>query len=455
MKWLIINTESFSLAGVKNRVAINSRGKAVRQDVSFTDLPCVVRKFLSAFPKPFIVLDESSKIKSNVPMEENDKSTRTRLIKLLSKFGDRMIMTATVMSKSPLNVIDQYDFLREGYFPENMYEFAERYCVMVTIRVGRGRRVLISKKDYAAVRKRLVNAYQKGGEARLKAARESIYKQYTIDYAKQEHIIKHKEYTPFLNEVELIKRIAPDTMFVKRKDVFDISFEKFVHEPIMRPVELSAQAKKVGNELVKIGFTDKLTLGRAPALELMVRLQDICNGFEPVRNANTGMLSYEPFKENPKINELMELLEEIDAYNNQCVVWSSRKLLVRACADAFTRAGISFSVYDGDTKESDKKEAERKFTNREVQILLANQASGGYGLDFLGDCDYSIALCVDESVEKFYQMQHRILRGQLRAPKFMYAIYVKGSVEEKQWDSLRVGKDLLSAENNKDVFKFA
>jgi len=457
MKFLIINTEAFSPRGVKQQ-----------KTVSFNDLPWVVRKFLSVFTRPFIVLDESSKIKVNDPMKEEKKSSRTRLIKQLNKYGDRCIMTGTLMSKSPVNVYDQYEFLQEGYFPESMWEFAEKYSVRETIRVGRGRRVCIGQKDYENIRSRLVNAYNRGGETQLEAAKSSLFKQYTIDYAKQEHIIRHRKYTPFLNKNELLRRIAPDTIFVKREDIFDIKHDKFVKEPIMRPVELSKEAKRIGNELIKVGFTDNLVLGKAAALELQMRLQDICNGFEPVNidsdydkkdwadkdNKPDRQVAHRPFKENAKVDELMELLEEIDVGKNQVVVWSSRKLFLRACADAFTGAGISYVVYDGSAKDNKKEEAEKRFKNREAQVFLANQASGAYGLNCLSDCSYVIWTCIDGSVEKYHQAMSRVLRGQLRAPKFAYAIYAAGSIEERQWEAIRVGQELIGAENREEIFKF-
>jgi SNF2 family DNA or RNA helicase len=452
MKWLVINTESFSPTGLKKRVIISPKGKVQKADVSFEDLPWVVRKFLSVFKSPFIILDECSKCKVNVPMKENDKSSRTRLIKLLNKFGDRMIMTGTLMSKSPLNVMDPFEFLQEGYFPESMYEFAEKYCVMMTIHVGRGRRVLIGQKDYKEIRTRLKNAYIRGGEGQLEAAKCSIYRHYHIDHAKQEHIIKHRKYTPFLNKEEIMRRIAKDTIFVRREDIFDIKYEKFVKEPIMRPVRLSMEAKRIINELVELGFTDKLVLGKVPALELMHRVQDVCNGFEPVKDVDTGVVSHISLKENAKVDTLMELLEEIDVEKNQVVIWSSRKLLIRACADAFTANGISYVIYDGDAKDSDKEEAEKKFENKEVQVFLANQASGAYGLNCLANCGYMVWMCVDESVEKYRQAMSRILRGQLAAPKFAYAIYAEGSIEERQWEALRVGQELLDTENYKETF---
>ena len=454
MKFLIINTEAFSPKGVKQRVTITPSGKKKKLDVTLNDLPWVIRKFLSVFSKPFIILDEASKIKTNTAMAESDKSTRTRIIKLLNKFGHRCIMSGTFMSKSPLNLVDPYGFLREGYFPENMWEFAERYCVMMTIRVGRGRRVLINQNDWKTIRMRLKNAYLRGGELQLEATKGTIFRQYAIDYAKQEHIIKHREYTPFLNKAELIKRIAPDTIFVERKDIFDVSFDKFVKEPIMRSVELSSEAKRIGNQLVELGFTDNLTLGKSAALELQPRLQDVCNGFEPIKNNETGEITYRKLKENPKLDGLMELLDEIGVEHNQVAVWSSRKLLIKACGEAFEKAGISYTLYDGGATNAEKEEAERKVKDKEVQVFLGNQASGAYGLNCLKNFNYKIILCVDGSVERHYQVLHRILRGQLIAPKFAYGLYVKGSLEERQWKSLRVGQELISTDNGKDIFQF-
>jgi hypothetical protein len=442
MKWLVINTEAFSPKGLKQK-----------KTVSFEDLPWIVRKFLSVFPQPFIILDECSRIKVNTPMKEANKSTRTRLIKLLNKFGHRCAMTGTLMSKSPLNVVDPFGFLKEGYFPESMWALAETYCVMETIRIGRGRRVLISQKDYAAIRTRLKNAFIRGGEAQLEAAKESVFKQFAINYAKQEHIIRHRKYTPFVNEQELLRRIAPDTLFVRREDVFDIQFDKFVKEPIMRPVQLSGEAKRIADNLIELGFTDRLVLGKAPALELLTRLQDICNGFEPVKD-DEGKVSYRPFSENPKLDECIALMDEIDVSRNQIVVWASRRNMLDVCASRFEKEGYTFVRYDGSASDAEKESAEQAFVKREASIFLANQASGAYGLNCLSQCSYAVYMCVDGSVEKYHQSQHRILRGQLTAPKFSYAIYAGGTIEERQWTALKVGKELIEADNRKEKFIF-
>jgi SNF2 family DNA or RNA helicase len=373
-------------------------------------------------------------------------------------------MTATLKSKSPLNVYDQFNFLKEDYFPETMYEFAERYCIMETLRFSQGRRVLITENDYTKIRDRLADAWQRGGEKLLTVVMGKVADEYGINFAKQRHIMEHREYAPFINQQELLDRIAPVTMRVRRKDVFDVTHDHFVKHPIMRPVELSDEAKRIANELVKLGFTDNFTLDKAPALELFIRLQDVCNGFEPIeREADYDTLDcfaekpkriidYRPLSVNPKLDALTELLEEIDVENNQVVVWSSRKLLIRACKDRFEAEGLSFVVYDGSANEKEKAEAERRFMSNEARVFLANPASGAYGLNCLARCAYAVYICINDSVEQYYQSLHRILRGQLTAPKFTYHLYARGTVEERQLRSLAVGRELIEERNHKSLF---
>jgi hypothetical protein len=438
--------------------------------VSITDLPWVVRQFLSVYPYPFITLDESSRIKTNTPMAEDKKSTRTRLVKLLSSFGERCILTGTLKSKSPVNVLDQFEFLSKGFFPESMWEFAENYCILETIIAGKtARRVLIRENTYHELRGYLKRSYVRGGEGQLRAAKESLFRDHGINFPKAEHILRNKKYSPFINQAELLKRIAPVTMVVRREDVFDVRFDQLVMNPIMRPVELSAQGKRLIKELVKLGFTDRFVLGKAPALELMLRVQDVCNGFEPIDSNPVydqldvfdqddppkREIAYRPLAENPKLESLMELLEEIGVEANQVVVWCSRRLLLRACADRFAADGISFVRYDGATSAQEKAEAAKRFEDGEARVFLANPASAAYGLNCLANCAYAVFICIDDSVERYHQARSRILRGQLTAPKFSYHIYAKGSMEERQLSRLRAGQELLSDANTQDVFDVA
>jgi hypothetical protein len=471
MKWLVVPLEAFSPRGVKGRKTVNPRtGRQIASGVTDEDLPWAVREFLAAFPRPFIALDESSKIKTNAPMDEKKKSTRTRIVKLLNKRGERCIMTGTLKSKSPVNVYDQFDFLRSGYFPESMWEFAERYCVMETIFAGgERRRVLMSEKSWRETRERFKRAYARGlnmggtasAEDVLRLSKDSVFREKAVSAANAEHIVRNQKYSPFVNQAELLRRIKPAALIVRRKDVFDISHEKFVMNPILRPVELADQGKKIIKRLVDVGFTDHYTLGRAPALELFHRIQDVCNGFEPIEeplpdgaDRPERVITHRPLGSNPKLDALMELLDEIGE-DSQAAVWCSRKLLIRACAERFEKEGVSFVRYDGDIDDAGREEAQKRFAGDNARIFLANPASAAYGLNCLAKCSYAVFICVDDSVERYHQATLRLLRGELQAPKFSYHIYARGTMEERQLERLRAGRELLTDSNARSLFDVA
>lgn len=469
-KFLIVNTEAFSPTGL---------GK--QKNITAEDLPPIVKTFLSACPEPLIILDESSKIKTNQPCKEQDKSTRTRLIKTLNKFGHRLALTGTLMSKSPLNLIDQYQFLTPRAFPENVWEFSEKYCVMETIRVGRGRRVLIpetvskgyDRSSWNGVRRRLSNAYAAGGEGRLALAKSSIYNELGINSENLDWIIQHKEYTPFKNVEKLMKRVDKCTATVTREEAFDTSYEKFIKEPIIRKVEMTEEQERLYKQFVKLGFTDTYTLGKAAALELEIRLLDVLNGFNPVTpcidcDKFSGCLRnscpfrneceepkavFEPLKENPKVDALMELIDEIDS-KEQIVIWSARKNVISAVTARLDKEDISYRVYTGEQNDKERAEAQELFLNKKIRVIIANQRTCAYGINFMGRCNYEIYLCANNSVEEDYQSRNRLLRAEIKTPKYAYRLCFPGTVEERIYRSLALGKDLIdSTANTRDKFE--
>jgi SNF2 family DNA or RNA helicase len=270
-----------------------------------------------------------------------------------------------------------------------------------------------------------------------------------------DHIMEHKKYYPFRNQNELYERINPATVTIERSDVFDVSYDKHVYEPIPRPVKIEGRAFKVAAELIKAGFTDRFVLGRAAALELMLRLQDVCNGFEPVKKEETDVTTFVPFKDNPKLDALMELLDEIGTEENQVVVWCSRTNAMDSILERLSKEGISAVRYSGAENDTQKRAAEGDFVSGKAQVFVANQQAAGYGLNCLRDCNYMVWYSINDSTEQYAQAQHRILRGASKTPKFAYALYVEGSVEQRSMLRLALGQTLLSAKNTKEMFDFA
>ena len=471
-KFVIINTEAFSKSGLKKQ-----------KQVTEEDLPLLVQSFLAACPDPFIVLDESSRIKTNTPVVENKKSTRTRCIKLLSKYGERMALTGTLTSKSPLNMVDQYQYLDKEAFPEGMFALAEKYCIMMTLRTQRGARVLLpehsgkeDRNSWHGIRGRLSRAYAIGGLGRLTLSMDSVSRELGISRDNLWWIICHKKYKPFKSIAPLMKRYEYCTEVVSREDAFDTTLEKYIEHPIVRKVKLSDEAKKLYTQLVTLGFTDNLVLGKAAALELSQRLMDVCNGFEPISSClsceeegrgdnilhnlcplhaecKKPKATYEPLKENPKLDAVMELVEEIDPEEHQIVIWSCRTNFMELLANTLNEAGIPTCCFSGQQNDKQKKDTREGFMEGRYRICIANQQSAAYGVNFMKNCDYTIYACSNSSVEYDYQSRRRFLRGITRRMKYAYRIYVEGSVEERIYSSLDLGDDLIGETNSKEVFE--
>ena len=152
------------------------------------EIPEEVEQYINSCEiEPFIILDESSKIKTNNPCKESKKSKRTQAILKLNKTGQRCILTGTFMSKSPVNAYDQMNFLKDGFFPESIFSFAEHYVVRRTLPSVRGARITITQKDYETIRKRLLRF--KDNEVMLNNAIDSVCSFYGVSIEDCRHIM--------------------------------------------------------------------------------------------------------------------------------------------------------------------------------------------------------------------------------------------------------------------------
>ena len=390
----------------------------------------------------FIILDESSKIKTNNPCKDSKKSKRTQSILKLNKIGHRCILTGTFMSKTPVNAYDQMNFLKDGFFPESMFAFTERYELRRNLPSVRGARITLPEKDYFVIRKKLERS--KSDPYLLSSAMDAIKSFYGLNREDCMHILKHPEYTPFKNIDELWSRIGDTCIHLKKGDILDIPPKVYK----TYTVDLTKEQKKLYLPLPNQHCTDNITVDNG--LKLYLRFQDICNGYEPVETEETVIVNGEekhkvelvPLKENPKLDLLEELVEEIG--EEQIVIWCSRARLLHDAKERLANAGYTCGVYDGKVKREDREKDYTAFENKEIQILFANQASGAYGLDGLKKANYAIYLCNSYSVEQREQSEDRIYRGLVKENKYIIDITCQGTCEDRVVESLKQGKELLS-----------
>ena len=405
-------------------------------------IPEEVKQYITANKGDiFTVLDESSKIKCNEPCKETKMSKRAQAVLKLNKIGERCILTGTFMSKSPVNAYNQMNFLKDGFFPESMYAFAERYVIRRTLQNVRGARITITQKDYEVIRRKLLRF--KDDQNCLAGAMDGIYSFYGITREDCFHILQHEEYTPFKNLDELWRRIGDNVVKVDRKDLFDIPPKLYK----TYNVELTAEQKKLYLQLQNQHCTDKVVVDNG--LKLYLRFQDICNGYEPVdgeeyfdkEGKKHNRVDLVPLKENPKLDMLEEIMEEIG--DKQVVVWCSRSRLLYDARNRLQELGYTCGVYDGKVGNDEREKDYEAFGRGNIQILFVNQASGAYGLDGLKKADYAVYLCSSYSVEQRVQSEDRIYRGEVKTNKYIIDITCKRTCEDKVVEALKQGKELV------------
>ena len=398
----------------------------------------------------FTVLDESSKIKTNNPCKESKKSKRTQAILRLNRIGERCILTGTFMSKSPVNAYDQMNFLSPGFFSESMYAFAERYEIRRSLPSVHGARITITPKDYEIIRKRLMK--YKDNEFGLLGAMNSIKSYYGISKEDCIHIMNNPEYTPFKNMDELWNRIGDVCTRVDRSSA-NLPETKVYKT---HNVELTKEQLKLYLQLQNQHCTDNVTVDNG--LKLYLRFQDICNGYEPVETeelteSGHHIVKLIPLKENPKLDMLEEIVEDIG--DKQIVVWCSRTTLLYDAEKRLREKGYTTAIYDGKIDKKEREEGYKSFTEGKTQIIFLNQASGAYGLDGLKEADYAIYLCNSYSVEQRAQSEDRIHRGMVSRSKYIIDITCAGTCEQRVTEALKLGQELIdSGVTDPEIFRY-
>ena len=413
-------------------------------------VPEIVKKYLDSCEKePLIILDESSRIKTNTPVKDDTcKSQRTQAILHLNNIGERCILTGTFMSTSPMNAYDQVKFLQDDFFTEGMYEFSEKYEIKMNMHLKRKTvRALITPEVYRRVRNKLVAC--KNDVTKLAGVMDYAYRSYGISKDSCIAIIKSPEFTTRKNIDKLWKRLEGLIYRFTKDQVVDLPPK--VYSEIK--IQLSEEQKKLYLQLQNLHCTDNVVVGNN-ALTLYHRFQDICNGFEPVEEPIevteveedkevSKNIVLKKLKENPKLNALLEVIEQLG--NEQAVIWCSRSSLLYEIFNTLQTKGYKVGVYDGKVNRKQRDEYYNGFKNKTVQFLIANQASASYGLDGLKDANYAVYVCNSYSSELRAQSEDRIYRGEIKNSKFIIDITMEGTCEQKVMHALKEGKELINS----------
>lgn len=197
---------------------------------------------------------------------------------------------------------------------------------------------------------------------------------------------------PFIQE-----RLARMSFFISKKEalpdlpekVYDIrevemsSKQILVYEKIATELQYKIDAELAASD----GKPDAMTVNNI--LTQLLRLAQITSGFITYDAVYDNGVEIRPkrierFKEQPKINAVLELLKERQQFE-KTLIWACFESDILALQQAVEDAGYKYVMFYGKTSENERKEAEYLFNhNDEYTVFIGNAAAGGTGLNLLG-----------------------------------------------------------------------
>ena len=329
------------------------------------------KKFLDSH-RTLMAVDESTTIK-------NPDAKRTKNIcnlSILSKY--RRILTGSPVTKSPLDLYKQCDFLKEELLGHgSYYTFRTRYAIMKTANFG-GKSIQI--------------------------------------------VVGYK------NLNELSEKLRPFSYRVLKDDCLDLPDKIYMK----RSVQLSLEQKKVYEQMKQMALAEMngKMMSTATVLTQLMRLHQItCGHF----TADDG--SIQKIKSN-RLDELMDVLEEIEG---KVVIWAHYQNDVETIVEHLKKKYGDNSIVDyyGRTRPENRQSNIDKFQKDEgCRFFIGTPATGGYGIT-LTQASNVIYYSNGYDLEKRMQSEDRAHRiGQKKSVTYVDMI-ADDTVDEKIVKSLR------------------
>jgi len=335
-------------------------------------------KFLSCH-KAMLVVDESTTIK-------NREAKRTKNICKLAEYTRyRRILTGSPVTKSPLDLFTQCEFLEHELLEHSsFYTFRQRYAIMRKMNFG-GRSVEIP-----------------------------------IGYR---------------NLPELSEKLKAFSYRVLKDDCLDLPPKTFMK----RVIQLSPDQLRAYNQMkqMALAYLNGKSMTTATVLTQLMRLQQItCGHFK----ADDGTI--QEIKNN-RIDELINVLDEVEG---KVVIWAHWQrdvnLIIKALVKEF---GNGCCVdYFGLTPQNERQQNIKKFQEDDkVRFFVGTPQTGGYGIT-LTAASTMIYYSNGYDLEKRQQSEARIDRiGQTR-PMTYIDIICEDTVDQKIVKSLRKKVDIAT-----------
>jgi SNF2 family DNA or RNA helicase len=343
-------------------------------------------KFLASH-KTLMGIDESTTIK-------NPSAKRTQNILKLSKHTKyRRILTGSPVTKSPLDLYSQCQFLDPFLLDQSSYYvFRTRYAICRKINVsGRSVEIVVGYRNLA----------------------------------------------------ELSDKLKGFSYRVLKDDCLDLPKKTFVK----RTVELTDEQKKIYKQMKEeaIAFLNGKMVTSATVITQLMRLHQItCGHF----TSNDGKV--QDVKSN-RIGQLMDVLEEMEG---KAVIWAHYRYDIKKIVEAISKKYGENAVvtYYGDTSTDDRQKAIKKIQDPEspVRFIVGTPQTGGYGITLTG-ASTMIYYSNGYDLEKRMQSEARIDRIGQEKPMTYIDLIAEDTIDTKIVTSLRNKVNIASEIMGEDL----
>ncbi len=320
-----------------------------------------------------LAVDESTIIKS-------PSAKRTKAMIHFSRFAKyRRILTGSPVTKSPLDMFSQCDFLNPHLLGfSSYYSFRNRFAVL--------------------------NDANYGGRT-------------------------FKQVVAYKNTEQLHEILQDFSYRVVKEDCLDLPPKIYMR----REFEMTKEQSRVYKQMRQsaIAFLEDGEATTTTVLVQLLRLHQISCGFIPTDDGPVVQL------ENNRANELMATLEEI---SGKVIIWANYRNDIFLLKELISKkyGADSLVTYFGDTKENERVEAVEQFQagNSPVRFFLGNTQTGGYGIT-LHAAKTVIYYSNNYDLEKRLQSEDRAHRiGQKNSVTYLDLV-CKATVDEKIIKALR------------------
>ena len=336
--------------------------------------------------RTLLAIDESTTIKTPTASRTKNAIKISKLAKI------RRIMTGSPVTKNPLDVYAQLEFLSPNITRQNYWAFKSRYAVMV-------------RRNFGTRSTNLVVGFQR---------------------------------LPELNTI-----IDQYSYRVLKEDCLDLPEKIYT----TRTISLTTEQVKAYEEMRRFNITemDGKTMTSLSTLAALIRLHQITCGHITFDDGTTKEI-----KSN-RMNELLNILDEVDG---KVIIWANYRFDIKNIQQTLSEKFGSDSVatYYGDTKDKDRQDIVEKFQdkNSSLKYFVGNPSTGGYGLT-LTSAHTVVYYSNSYDLEKRMQSEDRAHRiGQVNKVTYVDMI-AEGTVDEKIVRSLRSKIDIASEVMGEDV----